>query len=606
MSGNNAKRMMMAIAVVGFAVPTLGDVRPDFTRKRHSAPPPTADKWGALEQRLSQYKARFEAMDEAMSYAQPAMPSAAARVATGTDMGPRLSSRLSGAALNLWQLARGWPKVANQVKKAVESAGMSALSSLAPTQVSTPAYDVAFSKFAWFTQSETSTAWCGQNAVIGYNDSGSFQEQLFVSPSFSFSLNGRAMSTNQGALFTDMGFLPSDPVPSGSIYYDLAGDPVVQCTDKSTFYYASLATNSADTDSDGVVDTVFSDISVSKSTNGGSSFAGPVPAASKDGFTHFLDKPWLAAVPGSNSLYVTYTDFDSSGTSAACRTDVRTAVELVRSTDGGQTWSAPLVIAEVCGLTPFVQGSQVVSHGNEVYVAWEDFPDFFNRSLQIRRSIDGGLSFGPPVTVDEVVPVGDGSLLQGAFRAPAELPSLAIDRDTGALYIAWADGRNLSVPDLGVQTYRYADVLASSSTDGGVTWSAPVRVNDSAEPLVLGYPPLLLGTDQYQPAIAVYNNGTTTTTATIATCFYDRRNDNNNFLIDQFCAESTNGGATWINRRVTSASWPPVPGQDFVINPVYMGDYDTLATDATGTAAGFVHAWGDNRRGNPDVEAEKF
>lgn len=58
--------------------------------------------------------------------------------------------------------------------------------------------------------------------------------------------------------------------------------------------------------------------------------------ASKDATTHFLEKPWIAIDPTDpDRLYVTYTDFDTSGTSVACPGESRTAIELVRSTDGG-------------------------------------------------------------------------------------------------------------------------------------------------------------------------------------------------------------------------------------------------------------------------------
>ena len=37
-----------------------------------------------------------------------------------------------------------------------------------------------------------------------------------------------------------------------------------------------------------------------------------------------------------------------------------------------------------------------------------------------------------------------------------------------------------------------------------------------------------------------------------------------------------------------------------------MGDYDTLASDFTKAHRGFVGAYGDNGRGNPDVRANTF
>src|SRR2546425_3737789 len=151
----------------------------------------------------------------------------------------------------------------------------------------------------------------------------------------------------------------------------------------------------------------------------------------------------------------------------------RTGIELVRSINGGATWSAPLVIDQTCG-APFVQGSQmVVGPGGEVYVAWEFFAaDFVTRSLRIRRSTNNGVTFGPTAKVDDVTCVGECFRLQGGFRSGFEFPSLAVDRSgtaaNGTVYLAWHDGRNLLVPDFGSFSgfYGYADVLVRRSTNG--------------------------------------------------------------------------------------------------------------------------------------------
>ena len=211
------------------------------------------------------------------------------------------------------------------------------------------------------------------------------------------------------------------------------------------------------------------------------------------------------------------------------------------------------------------------------------------------------MSFGAVVKVDNVTCVGDCSLLQGAFRSGSELPSLAVDRSvtatSGNLYIAWHDGRNLEVPDFlsGSGVYGYADVLVSRSTDGGVTWSAPVRANDNAEPLASG-----LGTDQFQPAIGVAKGGR------IGVCFYDRRADPGNFRMGRTCASSTNAGSTWVNQQITVGTWPAVPAQDLLLDPAYMGDYDGVTGDFTRVNGGLIGAWGQNSRGNPDVQAARF
>lgn len=510
----------------------------------------------------------------------------------------------SSGALNLINLAERWDQIEPHLRRATPGLGRigpvasalngheqaAAIEIMAPKQVSNLSADVLSSRLAGFTQSETSTAWCGNNVVVGFNDSGSFLETALL-PGIGLSFNGVSRSTNKGGSFTDLGFLNPGPV----ITDFLAGDPSLGCSDANTFYYASIFQRATT-----------SDISVSKSFDGGQTFGDPVSAVSKDSATHFLEKAWIAVDPTNLSrIYVTYTDFDDSGN--LCGLDPvsglpipRAAIELVRSTDGGTNWGTPVVIDEVCE-SAFVQGSQVaVGPGGEVYVAWEAFgANFVTREIDIRKSTDSGATFGALVKVDNVICAGTCDLLQGGFRTGFEFPTLAVDRSgkatNGSVYIAWNDGRNLTVPDVIFGSYGYTDIMASRSTDGGATWFAPVRVNNNPEPLSSG-----LGTDQYQPGIAVDKTGK------VGVCFYDRRRDPNNFLIDRECAFSKNVGTSWSNKRITKKSFPAVPGQDVILNPLYMGDYDGLASDFTNTNSGFIGAWGDNSLGNPDVKVDKF
>jgi hypothetical protein len=123
------------------------------------------------------------------------------------------------------------------------------------------------SRLAGNTQSETTVAWCGSNAVIGFNDSGSFVATAFLgaSPSGSLSFNGWSYSRNAGASFTDGGPIIAEPVPPGFAFFDLFGDPVAGCTSSRYFYYSSLAQQvTADLTS------FTSGIAVSRSFTGGS------------------------------------------------------------------------------------------------------------------------------------------------------------------------------------------------------------------------------------------------------------------------------------------------------------------------------------------------
>ena len=510
---------------------------------------------------------------------------------------------LSSGAMNLMNLAERWPhleqsltlrrpagsRAAPALPREEKASGPPAIPSPG-TQVNDPGTDGDFSRLSGFTQSETSTAWCDKNVVVGWNDSGS----LFESGGVSF--NGYGRSTNSGRIFQDLGFLPTS---SGV----LAGDPVIGCADTNTFFYASL------------FETVTtSDISVSKSTNGGFSWGNPVSAVSKSGSTHFLDKPWMAVDPTNTTrIFVTYTDVDDSGTVCGAG-NARMAIEEVNSPDGGATWSSPVVVREVCidrttGNGAIVQGSQVaVAANGEVYVVWEEFSlsgsafVFGTEVINSSKSTDHGASWSSPVTVafvsNPVGAFGPFGLFQGGFRNQ-EFPTLAVDRSGGTthgnVYVAWNDGK-LCVPDFVSRGgYCYSDIMVSRSTDGGLTYSTPKRANKNREPLESG-----LGTDQFMPGIAVNKNGK------VAICFYDRRNDPRNFAIGRTCAVSTNAGSRWSETPVATDGWPSVVGQDLLIDPTYMGDYDSLASDFLNKSGGFIGAFGENSQGEPNVRAKKF
>jgi hypothetical protein len=467
------------------------------------------------------------------------------------------------------------------------------------------------SRFAGTTQSNPSVAWCGSNAVIGFSDTGSFVRSLVqpISPSESISFNAWSRSTDAGATFQSGGTLLADPLPAGVAFRDLLGDPVVGCTSSTNFYYASSA---IDLTIDGGY---FSGITVSRSTDGGQTWGTATMAVRKNG--HYLDKPWMAVspgrTPGSDVIHVTYTDVDYSyPATGGCPRQSRSAIEYVRSTDGGGTWSEPLVIEEICGFFPgFVQGSQVrVGLQSDVYVAWEAYPFWYRppREIRIRKSGDGGASFGATVPVSMVTPIGDAFGLQGMVRTFMDLQGLAVDRsdgpNRGTVYVAWHDGRNLKKSDPfaspGCQrnwntanTYCFGDIMVSRSEDGGATWSPPARINDDA---------IGLAVDQYQPALSVDKDGT------VFAFFYDRRRDARNFRIDTYLASSTDGGRTWTNAPVTQASFPSITGQDlynFFMSTYSTGDHIGIAADGTQASPGVVLAWGDNSQGDPNIQTAR-
>jgi len=409
-------------------------------------------------------------------------------------------------------------------------------------------------------------------------------------------MDGYALSTNRGATFTYMGSpaTPSDPNTF------MSGDPVVACANAETFYYVSGFLNGTN----GI-----SGVSLSTSTDGGQSFATPVVIAGQPSNSHILDGAWIADDHSTpNRLYVTYTDLDFSG--SICGTEngsavPRYAIETVSSADGGTTWTTtPVVVAQVCAdaahTFAFVDGARVaVGPSGQVYVAWElsgSSGALGGRQVEISNSTDQAQSFlASPVIVAAIGCAGDCDDWQGLAHSN-EHPSLTIGKGphSGVVYLAWNDG-DLQAPDSLSTTgfYNFTDIMFSKSLDAGVTWSTPVRVNSNLK----GGTAAL--TDQFEPALA------SDITGRIAICFYDRRRDANNFLIDRFCA-SSQGGNNWTNSRITVMQFPTVVGQDVLVAPDYMGDYDTLSSDALDHHPGFVGGWASNLTGNPVVRTLQY
>jgi hypothetical protein len=542
---------------------------------------------------------------------------------TQKKLGP--NAILSGGARSLFDFARNWDTTkAAFARLATDQIQAQALSALTNGVVSGQ-LDLSLSKLAFFSQNESSTAWCDKNVVIGFNDTGSLAESFF-STNAQFTGLGYSVSADKGTHFTDMGFptLSSDPTS------DLGFDQVFTCASASNFYFSSLYNTATRTA-----------VTVSASSDGGQTFGAPVIAASASnggimggGAGHFFDGDWMAVNPANpQQLFVTYTDDDFSG--AVCTTGfVGTSIKLVSSNDGGLTWGSPVsVVGEFCndptspveGAVEF-SGVAVDPARTTVYVSWE-FIDVANFLTTFAREVDiakasiptspSPLSFGSPVKVSGVnfagafdtLSFGSGGGftffqgLQGRIET-FEHPILAVGKgpkNTGVLYLTWNDGDN-AVPDVlanffstPAPTYHFTDILLSSSADGAATWSKPVRINDNREDGSAAHP----FSDQFHPTVATDKRGK------IGVCFYDRRNDPNNFLIGRTCAFSSDG-SKWKNISAKSRRGPSVANQDDFGLHDWLGDYETLATDSLNQNAGFIGGYTDTSAGYQNIRSTKF
>jgi len=245
---------------------------------------------------------------------------------------------------------------------------------------------------------------------------------------------GFATSTNGGATWTH-GFLPSSTVfatPAGP--YPRASDPSVAYDAKHNVWMISwLGIKSPS----GPVDVL-----VSRSIDGGLTFGAPVVVnASGD----FNDKNWTVCddTPTSPFYGNCYTEFDDF-----TRTNL---VQMSTSTDGGLKWGAAKTNAD----SSCVIGGQPLVQPNGTVVVPID--DCFETAILSFRSTDGGKSWGASVLAAQIL--NDGH--PGKIRAPT-LPSAEIDA-SGRVYVVWSDCRfqNRCAAPIGTN-----DLLLTSSADG--------------------------------------------------------------------------------------------------------------------------------------------
>jgi hypothetical protein len=259
------------------------------------------------------------------------------------------------------------------------------------------------------------------------------------------------------------------PVPflttaAGGVW-DRASDPVLAFGPAGDVYLSTIAFNSSATDCRSVV-------LVSRSLDGGATFAPPVVVQSTNDCDIFNDKNWLtvdtwAHSPHRGRLYQFWTYFEGNS-----------AQQRVRwSDDHGRTWSAAAVVTPGPAET---QNSQALVRPDgtltDVYLDFAGSGREPDRERELsaasagpvapaadpgvpmlgRTSRDGGRTWSAPVTVATDV----GGDVPGVRCC---LPSAVVDPVSGRMHAVW-QSTDLSL-------------LRSSSSVDGVHWSAPVTVD---------------------------------------------------------------------------------------------------------------------------------
>ncbi len=259
--------------------------------------------------------------------------------------------------------------------------------------------------------------------------------------------------------------------------------------------------------------------------------------------TKAQDKEWAVVDPRNNNIYVTWSQFDNYGSTDPADSSY---IMFSMSDDHGETWAPSKRINKVAGdcidSDSTVEGAvPAIGPDGQIYVSWSG-----PLGIMFDRSLDEGDSW-----LDEDIFVSDhpggwNYSIPGIMRCNG-LPVTCCDISQGPyrghIYINWTDQRN-GVTD--------TDVWFVKSTDGGNTWTQPLRVNDD--------PP---GRHQFFTWMTIDQ-----VTGWIWIVYYDRRDYSDN-QTDVYMAVSKDGGNTFFNFRISESPFVPV-------STVFFGDYNNI------------------------------
>lgn len=299
-------------------------------------------------------------------------------------------------------------------------------------------------------------------------------------------------------------------------------DPVLATSADGKFYYNSLKL------------TFFDD--VFPSTNQGASW-GPTYYAATGG-----DKQWMTVDQttgiGRGNLYQAWS---TAGNNYGGR-------QFSRSTDGGKTWSDPSFIPS----SP-IWGTLDVGKNGDLYLAGLSNPFSFLKSTNAKD---------PRATPTWEAPVSvnlGGSIVYGSFVNPVGLMGqtwLACDKSGGP-----NAGNIYMLCSVGVDDKNPCDVNFVRSTDGGKTWSAPMRINDDARNR---------GAHHWFGTLAVAPNGR------LDAVWNDTRANPGSSISALYISSSFDGGKTWSKNLQVSQTFNPNVGYP---QQQKMGDYLALISD---------------------------
>jgi len=241
-------------------------------------------------------------------------------------------------------------------------------------------------------------------------------------------------------------------------------------------------------------------ILVNKSTDGGLTWTMPITI---DQGQFFDDKPSTTAEPTDpRTAYVVFERNSNNGTDSTF---------FSRTTDGGRTWEAAREISNP-GKKNRNTGHNILVLPGGTLVCFSSHEEYdshagtYRTSLATLRSTDRGQTWLPvsgPTPGPEIKSINPADPGVGAtdpdtgllvHEVDAAVAFATVDPNSGAIYAVWEDSR--------FSGGQYNSIAFSQTTDGGLTWSEPIQVNQTPNNI----PPA--DRQAFRPTIAVAADGT--------------------------------------------------------------------------------------------------
>jgi hypothetical protein len=313
----------------------------------------------------------------------------------------------------------------------------------------------------------------------------------------------------------------------------------------------------------------------SKSTDGGLTWSDPEFVIRDLDANVFNDKQSITADPvNAGNVYAVWDRlvFPSSE-AASVRSSFTTSAFrgptwFARSTDNGESWEPARQIYDP-GQNDQTIGSQIVVLPNGTLV--NGFAEFRNQNSQklrgwnvrVQRSTDEGETWADPIQVSRLRTISITDPESGEdVRTGDILPDYAVDPDNGDLYAVWQDAR--------FSDFENDSIALSKSTDGGRTWSDPIKVNATPADIPAG------NQQAFTASVDVADDGT------VAVTYYDFRNNTGaaDLRTDYWAVHCHSGCAqpqNWGDEdRLTDASFD-MRQAPLTTTGFFTGDYEGLA-----------------------------